>query len=78
MAGITDISLQLQTIITAYNQWLTPFFTGLQVSSILLQPMMTDESLLTHWTPPVWQMLSPFKNKLSIKTLDKLKWEHNL
>jgi hypothetical protein len=41
---------------TVYN--FAPFLTGLQVSSLLLWQIMTDESLLTHWTPPELQLLS--------------------
>jgi hypothetical protein len=56
MIGFIGTSLQLQSIMTAHNQWLPktrfiPYWTARTSVFLWLWWMTNEESLLTHWTP---------------------------
>jgi hypothetical protein len=52
MIGYIDTYLQLQSVMTAQNQWLSKTrSTGPRACSLPLSRMTDDESLVTHWTP---------------------------
>jgi hypothetical protein len=74
MIGFIGTSLQLQSVITSHNQWLSKICSiPCWTTSVFSSTVTNENSLFTRWAPsewittPVWR-ISRFTNELSLIT----------